>query len=210
MISVMKLSGIIVGITGGSGSGKTTLATLIFNSFGADNTILIRQDNYYKDQSSLPMETRHRLNYDHPDVFDNDLFANQLQRLREGNTVEIPIYDFATHTRTKQTITVESASIIVLDGIMLFHDNVLRNLIHLKIYVDTDDDLRLARRIERDVLERGRTAVSVVSQYINTVKPMHEKFVEPQKEYADMIISGNRNIEDGLSAIQSKISEMIL
>lgn len=203
-------SNFICGITGGSGSGKTTLANLVFQSIGADKSILIHQDNYYKDQSHLPLKIRHTLNYDHPDAFDNDLFSQQIQNLRQGRAVEQPIYDFTSHTRTKQTITVEAASIIILDGILLFHDDVLRHLIDLKIYVDMDRGLCLSRRMERDVLERGRTKESAVSQYLNTVKPMHAKFVEPQKEHADMIISGNGDLEISVKVVLSRIKEMTL
>ena len=202
--------GYLVGLTGGSGSGKTTLANLVFQSIGADISILIHQDDYYKDQSHLPIETRHTLNYDHPYAFDNDLFSQQIQNLRQGNAVEQPIYDFTTHMRTKKTITVEAASIIILDGILLFHFDELRHLIDLKIYVDTDRGLCLSRRIKRDVRERGRTEESVVSQYLNTVKPMYEKFVAPQKEYADMIISGSGDLETSVNLVLSKIRDMIL
>ena len=201
---------VVIGISGASGSGKTTLASSVFSSIESVTSVLLQQDSYYKDQSHLPLKIRHTLNYDHPDAFDNDLFSQHIQNLRQGNAVEQPIYDFTTHTRTKQTLTVEATSIIILDGILLFHDDVIRHLIDLKIYVDTDRGLCLSRRIERDVLERGRTKESVVSQYLNTVKSMHEKCVEPQKEHADVIISGNGALENNTKVVLSRIMEMTL
>ncbi len=202
--------GFLIGVTGGSSSGKTTLAELLLKNIGEGRATYLKHDSYYKDQSAIPTEERDCINYDHPDVFDNDLFARHVDALKSGLKVEAPTYDFVTHTRTDKTITVEAASIIILDGILLFHDNVLRDLIELKIYVDTDNDLRLARRIKRDVSERGRTVNSVVAQYLNTVKPMHEKFVKPQKEYADMIISGNSDLKNNAKVVLSRIMEMTL
>ncbi len=198
-------SSFICGITGPSGSGKTTLASSVFGSIESVTSVLLHQDSYYKDQGPLPLKIRHTLNYDHPDAFDNELFSHQIRCLCQGSAVEKPIYDFSTHTRAHQTITVRSADVIILEGLLLLHDDDLRDLIDFKIYVDTDREQCLARRIERDVLQRGRTREAVLSQYFKTVKPMHEKFVEPQKEYADLIVSGSGGLDVNVNLILTKI-----
>ena len=184
---------IIIGIAGGSGSGKTTLAHNIASHFGEKISIL-RHDDYYKSQRSLTIEERAKLNYDHPDAFDTDLLIAHLDELRLGRSVESPIYDYSIHDRSDKTRTVESTDVIILEGILIFANDELLKRLNMKIYVDTDADVRILRRIIRDVKKRGRTLDSVVTQYLSTVKPMHEAFVEPSKKHADIIVpEGGKN-----------------
>ncbi|MDD2648017.1 MAG: uridine kinase [Eubacteriales bacterium] len=179
----------IIGIAGGSGSGKTTFAKRLGDSYeGKVSTISC--DNYYRAQDDIPLEKRKTRNYDSPEAFDFDLMFRQLSALKRGEDMECPVYDYVKHTRSSETVTVKSNPVIIIDGILLFTDERLRGLIDLKIYVETDADERIIRRIDRDIRERGRTMDSVVSQYLATVKPMHNEFVEPTKRYADIIING--------------------
>lgn len=179
---------ILIGIAGGTGSGKTTLADKLVDSFGSQEVTVIRQDNYYKRHDDMDYEQRAKLNYDHPDAFDSDLFYEHIVALKQGKPVEIPVYDYTIHNRSEETILINPTPVIVLEGIMLFVEKVLCDLMDIKVFVDTDADVRILRRIVRDVKERGRSLESVIDQYLTTVKPMHEQFVEPSKRRADIIV----------------------
>ena len=184
---------LVIGVAGGSGSGKTTLTRKIISEFGDDITVLCH-DNYYKPHPELPYEQRCKLNFDEPAALETDLMAAQLEQLRRGEAIQCPIYDFAIHNRSERTLTVTPARIILVEGILIFEDPALRELMDIKIFVDADADTRLCRRILRDVRERGRSLESVLTQYQATVKPMHEKYVEPSKKYADLIVpEGGKN-----------------
>lgn len=179
---------ILIGIAGGTGSGKTTLADKLVDSFGSQEVTVIRQDNYYKRHDDMDYEQRAKLNYDHPDAFDSDLFYEHIVALKQGKPVEIPVYDYTIHNRSEETILINPTPVIVLEGIMLFVEKVLCDLMDIKVFVDTDADVRILRRIVRDVKERGRSLESVIGQYLTTVKPMREQFVEPSKRRADIIV----------------------
>ena len=179
---------ILIGIAGGTGSGKTTLADKLVESFGRDEVSILRHDNYYKRHDDIPFEERAKLNYDHPDAFDTDLLCQHILELKAGKSIEMPVYDYAMHNRSDKTILVHPAPVIVLESILLFVEKDLCDLMDIKVFVDTDADVRILRRILRDVKERGRSLDSVVTQYLTTVKPMHEQFVEPSKRRADVII----------------------
>ncbi len=179
---------ILIGIAGGSGSGKTTLANKLIECFGSDEVSILRHDNYYKRHDELPFEERTKLNYDHPDSFDTALLSQHIRMLKEGKPIEMPVYDYSQHNRSDQVIVVQPAPVIILEGIMIFADQELCDLLDIKVFVDTDADVRILRRILRDVKERGRSLDSVINQYLTTVKPMHEQFVDPSKRKADIII----------------------
>lgn len=179
---------LIIGIAGGTGSGKTTVAKKIISNLEKDNVILLSQDSYYKDSSNVPSEERQSINFDHPDAFDWDLLYRQVLQLLKGKSIEQPVYDFITSTRLSETIHVEPCEVLIVEGIMALWDKKLRDLMNIKIYVDADADERLIRVIRRDVLERGRTAETVIERYLRVLKPMHREFIEPCKRYADVII----------------------
>ena len=186
---------IIIGVTGGSGGGKTSVSRAILSHFPDEKIAMIEHDSYYKDQSHLTFEERIQTNYDHPFAFDTDLMIEQIKELLAGRPVDIPTYDYTEHTRSSKTYRQEPQDVFIVEGILVLEDKRLRDLMDIKIFVDTDADERIARRLIRDMKERGRSAESVVNQYINTVKPMHEKFVEPSKKYADIIIPrGGENL----------------
>lgn len=185
---------IIIGIAGGTGSGKTTLTNRLKERFGEDVTV-VYHDNYYKRHNNMSYEERCLLNYDHPDAFETDLMIEHIQKLRQGIAIESPIYDFTVHNRSDQTVIINPTKVIVVEGILIFQNEILRNLMDIKIFVDTDADVRILRRILRDVKERGRNLESVVDQYLTTVKPMHEQFVEPSKRASDIIVlEGGNNV----------------
>ena len=185
---------IIIGIGGGTGSGKTTVAREVRKHFPEQSVVILHHDSYYVDRSDLPPASRENINYDHPDSFDNELLLLHLHELRAGRAVEKPIYDFETHTRRKETITVRPARIILLEGIMVLAEDALRESMDIKLYVDTDADERFIRRLRRDIADRGRTVDQVIDQYLKTVRPMHLQFVETSKRYADVIIpEGGQN-----------------
>ena len=179
---------IVIGIAGGTGSGKTTLANRLFDAFGKSEISMLNHDAYYKRHDDLPFEERCKLNYDHPDSFDTDLMVEHLRQLKAGHPVDMPVYDYTRHTRSDKTVRVNPAPVILVEGILIFASPELCDEMDLKVYVDTDADVRILRRILRDVRDRGRTLDSVVTQYLTTVKPMHEQFVEPSKRNADIII----------------------
>ena len=185
---------LVIGIAGGTGSGKTTLMKNIINRFGDVMTVL-SHDNYYRRHDELTYEERCKINYDEPAALETDLMAYHLDLLRKGESIQCPVYDFSQHNRSDETITVEPKSVIIVEGILIFENEPLRNLMDFKIFVDTDADVRLCRRIKRDVNKRGRTLESVLTQYQETVKPMHEKYVEPSKRYADIVVpEGGKNL----------------
>ena len=185
---------IVIGIAGGTGSGKTTITRKIEARFG-DEVTVIYHDDYYKARHDLTYEERVKLNYDHPAAFDTDLMIRDLAALRSGAAIDCPVYDYAIYDRTDQTHTVTPSRVVLVEGILIFHDKALRDLMDIKLYVDADADVRILRRIMRDVKERGRSLDSVIAQYLGTVKPMHEAFVEPSKKFADIIIpEGGQNL----------------
>lgn len=200
---------ILIGIAGGTGSGKSTVARAIFESLPEKNIAIIQQDAYYKDQSTLSFEERVKTNYDHPLAFDNELLIDHLKALLEGHTVEQPQYDFSIHNRIKETISVEPKDIIILEGIMILEDRRLRELMDIKIFVDTDADVRIIRRIVRDIEERGRTLDAVIKQYLTTVKPAHDQFIEPMKKYADLIIPEGGYNKVAIDIMVSKVRQVI-
>ena len=195
---------LVIGIAGGSGSGKTTLMKNLMRSFGEDITVL-SHDNYYRAHDDLPFEQRSKLNYDHPDAFETDLMIEHLKELKEGRSIECPIYDYTIRNRTDETVTVVPKPVIIVEGILIFENKALCDLMDMKIFVDTDADIRLIRRIRRDVAKRGRSLESVLIQYETTVKPMHEQFVEPSKKNADLVVlEGGKNLV-ALEMITSQI-----
>ena len=184
---------LIIGVAGGTGSGKTTLTRRLAERFG-DDLCVIYHDNYYRAHNDIDYEERCRLNYDHPEAFETELLVNDLKQLRLGNAIHCPVYDFTIHNRSQDTLLIPSTPVLVIDGILILEDPDLRDMMNIKVFVDTDADVRILRRIERDINERGRSLASIRDQYLKTVKPMHEKFVEPSRKYADIIIpEGGRN-----------------
>ena len=184
----------VIGIAGGTGSGKTTLTVRLKEKFGEDVSVLYH-DNYYKSHSDMPFEERKKLNYDHPDAFDTQRMVEDLKALCRGETIQSPTYDYTIHDRSDVTVEVRPTKVVIVEGILIFENQALRDLMDIKIFVDTDADVRILRRIMRDVKERGRSLDSVVNQYLTTVKPMHEQFVEPSKRYADIVVlEGGHNL----------------
>lgn len=185
---------VILGVAGGSGSGKTTVVREIVSALGADQVAVIHHDSYYRDASHLPLEERTSINYDHPDALETGLLVRHLEQLRGGGPVEVPVYDFTSHVRRAEKQHVAPSKVVIVDGLMILWDAALRELMDIKVFVDTDADLRFIRRLLRDIRERGRTAESVIRQYTENVRPMHLEFVEPSKRYADVIIpEGGQN-----------------
>ena len=200
---------LIIGICGGTGSGKTTVANRLLESTRADEVVFIQQDSYYRNITDLPLDYRHIANFDHPDALDNDLLVNHVRRLRAGEAVDLPLYDFKTHTRMNETRHVEPQPIVIVEGILIFSDPRLLEQMDIKVFVDTPDDVRFIRRLRRDLAERGRTVESVIEQYIATVRPMHMQFVEPSKRHADVIIpEGGHNLVS-IDLLSGKIRERL-
>ena len=193
-----------IGIAGGTGSGKTTITKRIIREFGGDVSVMYH-DNYYKAHDELSYEERCKLNYDHPNAFDTELMLSHLKELKSGKAVNCPVYDYSIHNRSKKTVNINPARVIVVEGILIFADKALCDELDIKIFVDTDADVRILRRIVRDVRDRGRSLDSVVSQYLNTVKPMHEQFVEPSKRNADVIIPEGGHNAVALSMVMERI-----
>ena len=204
----MELNPIIVGIAGGTGSGKSTLADNIRKEF-ANNITMLSHDYYYKSNSHLSFDERKKLNYDHPDAFDTDLLIEHLNKLKKGEVIYRPNYSFVTYLREEQTVEVVPKKVILLDGILIFENKELRDMMDIKIFVDTDADIRFIRRLVRDVSDRGRTLESVIEQYTTIVKPMHEQFVEPSKKYADIIVPEGGYNHVALNMIIEKIRSII-
>ena len=200
---------IFIGITGGTGSGKSTIAKEIYRQFGEDCIAMIEQDSYYKDQSHLSMEDRVKTNYDHPNAFDNNLLVSHLESLLNGHSIQKPSYDFSIHNRIEDTTKVEPKEIVIVEGILILEDPRIRELLDIKIYVDTDADVRIIRRMVRDINERGRTIESVIKQYLNVVKPMHNQFTEPTKKFADLIIPEGGHNKVAIDIIVAKIKEVL-
>ncbi len=200
---------LIIGISGGTGSGKTTVANRILESVQASEVVFIQQDSYYRNLKDLPLDYRHVANFDHPDALDNDLLVNHIRKLRAGESVELPIYDFRTHTRANETRSLEPRPIVIVEGILIFADPRLLEQMDIKVFVDTPDDIRFIRRLQRDIDERGRTLDSVIEQYVSTVRPMHIQFVEPSKRYADVIIPEGGHNFVSIDLISGKIRERL-
>ena len=195
---------LVIGIAGGSGSGKTTLTNQIVSRF-SDEVTVVTHDNYYKAHDEMTYDERSRLNYDHPNAFDTELMIEHLKLLKEGKPVECPIYDYTIHNRSKNTLTIAPAKVIIVEGILIFENEELCEQMDIRIFVDTDDDLRIIRRIRRDVMERARSLDSVINQYLDTVKPMHEQFVEPSKKNASIIVPEGGQNEVALNMILNQV-----
>ncbi len=200
---------ITIGVAGGTGSGKTTVALKILERVGFDHVAYLPHDAYYRDASHLPPAERAQLNFDHPDSLDNDLLIAQLKRLQAGQAIEIPVYDFKIHSRLTETRRVDPQPAIMVEGILIFADKRLRDLMDVKIFVDADADLRFIRRLKRDIEERGRLPESVINQYLSTVRPMHLEFVEPSKRYADVIIPEGGHNEVAIEMVAARLRAMV-
>lgn len=205
----MKTSPVIIGIAGGTGSGKTTIARRVYEQIGRDRIEWISHDSYYRNFCDLPREERDRVNYDHPDSLETSLMVEQLDQLLAGNPIEIPVYDFAQHLRSPQTRRVDPKPAVIVEGILVLAEPEIRKRIDIKLFVDTPADIRFLRRLRRDIESRGRTVDSVIDQYLATVRPMHEEFVEPSKRFADLIIPEGGENRVALDAIISRVTEII-
>ena len=206
---VHRTAALVIGIAGGSGSGKTTVAQEILQRVGPDRIAFLQHDSYYKDLSGLPPTQRAEVNFDHPNSLETDLLIEHIACLRDGKPVEVPIYDFATHSRTNRTFTVQPRRVILVEGILIFTEKALRDMFDVKIFVDTDSDIRFIRRLERDLAERGRTTESVIKQYQSTVRPMHMEFVEPSKRYADVIIPEGGHNAPALDMVVARVDSLL-
>lgn len=205
----MTVKPLIIGVGGGSGSGKTTVVRHILNGIGEDNIQLLQHDSYYRDLSHLPLEERKKQNFDHPSSLETELMIRHVEALKNGYQVDVPVYDFAAHTRSDESEKVAPKEIILLDGILIFTEPELRNQMDIKLFVDTDDDVRLLRRIKRDIMERGRELEGVMHQYEQYVRPMHLEFVEPSKRYADIIIPRGGENQVALDMVIATIREKL-
>jgi uridine kinase len=199
----------VIGIAGGTGSGKTTVARRIYDSLHLDSAVFLDQDSYYRELSHLPLEERKLVNFDHPDSVDSELLADHLEQLIDGRPIQKPTYDFAAHTRAAKRVRVLPRDVILVEGILLFVEPRLRELFDLRIFVDTDADVRFIRRLQRDLEMRGRTIDTVIEQYLTTVRPMHFEFVEPSKRYADIILPRGGNNAPGIGAITARLRERL-
>ncbi|VHB67521.1 uridine kinase [Streptococcus pyogenes] len=200
---------IIIGVTGGSGGGKTSVSRAILDSFPNARIAMIQHDSYYKDQSHMSFEERVKTNYDHPLAFDTDFMIQQLKELLSGRPVDIPIYDYKKHTRSNTTFRQDPQDVIIVEGILVLEDERLRDLMDIKLFVDTDDDIRIIRRIKRDMMERGRSLESIIDQYTSVVKPMYHQFIEPSKRYADIVIPEGVSNVVAIDVINSKIASIL-
>jgi uridine kinase len=201
--------GLVIGICGGTGSGKTTIAERIISALSPESVLVLQQDHYYRDLPHLQPQERSKQNYDHPDAFDMPLLIEHVRELREGRPIDRPVYDFTNYERAAETVRLSSSPAAILEGILIFENKALRDLMDIKIFVDTDADLRFIRRLGRDIRERGRTVDSVVSQYLSTVRPMHMEFVEPSKRHADVIIPEGGHNEVGIDLVIWKIRSLV-
>jgi uridine kinase len=209
LVAWVKMICMIIGISGGTGSGKTTAAQKIIASIGEANVACLQQDSYYRNLGDVPLDQRNRSNFDHPDAFDGELMRNHLEALHARQSVDRPIYDFVTHSRKLETIHVTPLPVIVVEGILVFFDERVRRLMDLKVFVDCDADVRFARRLRRDLHERGRSVDSVIEQYLTAVRPMHLQFVEPTRRYADIILPEGGLKEAGIDLIIGKIRSVL-
>ena len=200
---------IVIGVTGGSGSGKTSVSRAILKALPNHSILLFEQDSYYKDQSHLSFEERLNTNYDHPFAFDTDLLIEHLQDLMQYKAIEKPVYDYEAHTRSKEVIYQEPKEVIILEGILILEDERLRDLMDIKVYVDTEDDIRIIRRIKRDMHDRGRSLDSVIGQYLSVVKPMHQQFIEPTKKYADIIVPEGGKNQVAIDLLTTKVRSIL-
>lgn len=207
-MSKTKNKPFVIGVAGGSGSGKSTVTREVLASIGPDMAAVVMQDDYYLDQTHMTPEDRRKTNYDHPDAFDWPLMAQHVRALRNGEAIEMPVYDFAADNRSTKTITVNPAPVIVVEGLFALYDAKLRNMMSLKIYVDTASDVRFIRRLQRDITERGRSTESVINQYLETVRPMHKQFIEPTKRNADVILPHGAN-GPAVDIITTKVKSLI-
>ena len=198
----------VIGLAGGTGSGKTTITKKLMQRFGGEVSV-IHHDNYYKAHHDMPYEERAKLNYDHPDAFDNELFVQAVRDLKAGKDVVCPIYDYSIHDRSDKTVVVKSAKVVIVEGILIYAVPELRELMDIKLFVDADADVRILRRIRRDVRDRGRSLESVIDQYLTTVKPMHEQFVEPSKRYADLIIPEGGHNQVAMRMVTARVRSHI-
>ena len=205
----MKNDTIIIGITGASGSGKSLVSSNLRKDFGPHEVTVLKEDNYYKELINMPMSVRSQMNFDHPDALDHETLRNHLETLLAGEKINVPQYDYVTHSRLPETTVVEPHKIIVLDGILILTDPALRQLLDIKIFVDTPMDICLLRRIQRDTVERGRTLTSVIEQYEQTVRPMYLQFIEPSKRYADIIIPLGGKNEIAIDIIKAKMNALL-
>ena len=203
------MGGILIGVCGGTGSGKTTIGRKIIEAVGSDQVLFLQQDAYYHDLSGITLESRHQINFDHPDSLDFKLLIEHARSLLNGEAIEQPVYHFATHTRTGKYHHVEPRPIVLIDGILIFAESTLREMMDLKVFVDTEADLRFIRRLERDIRERGRTAEAVIHQYLTTVRPMHMDMVEPSRRFADIIIPEGGHNQKSIELIAAWIKSSI-
>lgn len=200
---------IVIGVTGGSGSGKTSVSRAILNALPNHSILLFEQDSYYKDQSHLSFEERLNTNYDHPLAFDTDLLIEHLKELMNYQTIKKPVYDYEAHTRSKEVVIQEPKEVIIVEGILILEDERLRDLMDIKVYVDTEDDIRIIRRIQRDIEDRGRSLDSVIDQYLSVVKPMHSQFIEPTKKYADIIVPEGGKNQVAIDLLTTKVRSIL-
>lgn len=205
----MQPKPVVIGVAGGSGSGKTSVTKSIFDHFKGHSILMLEQDYYYKDQSHLPFEERLKTNYDHPLAFDTELLINHIRKLLNYESIEKPVYNYAMHTRSDEIILVEPKDVIIVEGILILEDEGLRDLMDMKLFVDTDADLRIIRRLMRDIKERGRSIDSVIEQYVNVVRPMHNQFIEPTKRYADIIIPEGGHNHVAIDLMVTKIQTIL-
>ncbi len=205
----MPLHPVVIGICGGTGSGKTTITNRLSSALSADGVVVLQQDHYYKDLSHLSPAERAQCNFDHPGAVDTALFIEHINKLRRGESIERPVYDFTQHRRVLETVRIDPRPAILVEGILIFENQALRSLMDLRIFVDTDADLRFIRRLVRDISERGRTLESVIEQYQKTVRPMHLEFVEPSKRYADIIIPEGGHNEVGVDLVIQKVRSLL-
>lgn len=199
----------IIGICGGTGSGKTTIARAIVDAVGAENVILVEQDSYYRNLADMPLDERHQANFDHPDAIDSDLLVNHIKRLKLGQPIEIPIYDMVTHTRSDRVEVIEPRPVVIVEGILIFSEPRILELLDVRVFVDTPDDIRLIRRLRRDITERGRTFERTLDQYEKTIRPMHFEFVEPSKRFADVIIPEGGQTDTSIKMLCSLVREKL-
>ncbi|MEE6673590.1 uridine kinase [Pediococcus acidilactici] len=204
-----KNSPIIIGVTGGSGSGKTTVSKKILEQLDGHSISIIQQDSYYKDQAGMTMEERRAVNYDHPLAFDSDLLYKHLKMLKQRQAIDVPVYDYTISTRSSEVIHQEPTDVIILEGILILSDERIRDMLDIKVYVDTDDDIRIIRRIERDTQERGRSLESIITQYLTGVKPMYYQFIEPTKRYADLIVPEGGQNSVAIDLLVTKVRDIL-